>query len=64
MKGFVGTKKTLFLDKEAFNVLNDFEILIHDMYANGCGEAKKLISALQSFKSEFEEIEVEVEEED
>ena len=59
MKGFVETKKTFFLDKEAFNILNHFEILIHDMYANGFEEAKKLISALQSFKSEFEEIEVE-----
>lgn len=64
MKGFVETKKTLFLDKEAFNILNDFEILIHDMYVNGCEEVEELIGALQSFKSEFEEIEVEVEEED
>ena len=59
MKGFVGTKKTLFLDKEAYNILNDFEILIHDMYGNGCEEVRELISVLQSFKSEFEEIEVE-----
>ena len=59
MKCFVETKKTLFLDKEAYNVLNDFEILIHDMYGNGCEEVRELISALQSFKSEFEEIEVE-----
>lgn len=56
MKGFVETKKTLFLDKEAHNILSDFEILIHDMYANGCEEVIELISELESFKSEFEEI--------
>ena len=28
MRGFVETKKTLFLDKEAHNILNDFGILI------------------------------------
>lgn len=61
MIGFVETKKTLFLDKEAHNILNDFGILINDMYANGygCEEAGELISALESFKSEFEEIIVE-----
>ena len=58
MRGFVETKKTLFLDKEAHNILNDFEILIHDMHANGCEEVEELIGALESFKSEFEEIEV------
>ena len=58
MKGFVETKKTLFLDKEAFNILNDFEILIHDMYANGCEEAEELIIVLDNFKLEFEEIKV------
>lgn len=58
MKGFVETKKTLFLDKEAHNILNDFEILIHDMHANGCEEVEELIGALESFKLEFEEIEV------
>ena len=58
MKGFVGTKKTLFLDKEAFNILNDFEILIHDMHANGCEEVEELIGAIENFESEFEEIKV------
>lgn len=64
MKGFVETKKTLFLDKEAHNILNDFNILINDMYANGCEEAGELISALESFKSEFEECVIEEEEEE
>lgn len=59
MKGFVETKKTLFLDKEAHNILSDFEILIHDMHVNGCEEIEELIGALESFKSEFEEIIVE-----
>ena len=58
MKGFVETKKTLFLDKEAFNILSDFEILIHDMHANGCEEVEELIGAIENFESEFEEIKV------
>ena len=58
MKGFVETKKTLFLDKEALNILSDFEILIHDMHANGCEEVEELIGAIENFESEFEEIKV------
>ena len=63
MKGFVETKKILYLDRKAYNILTYFEILIYDMHANGCEEVEKLINALESFKSEFEKIEVEEEEE-
>ena len=56
MKGFVETKKTLYLDKEAHKILSDFEILIYDMHSNGCEEVDELIGALECFKSEFEEI--------
>lgn len=59
MRGFVETKKTLYLDKEAHTILSDFEILIHDMHANGCEEVEELIGAFENFKSEFEEIIVE-----
>lgn len=59
MKGFVETKKTLYLDKEAHNLLNNFEILLYDMHSNGCREeVDELIGALESFKAEFEEIEI------
>ena len=59
MKGFVETKKTLFLDKEAHKILSDFEILINDMHANGCEEVEELMIVFENFKLEFEEIEVE-----
>ena len=58
MKGFVETKKTLFLDKEAHDIINNFEILIFDMHSNGCFEVDELIGALESFKAEFEEVKV------
>lgn len=55
MIGYVETKKTLVLDKEANNIYNDFKNLIYDMVANGCEEAETFIYAIENFESQFDE---------
>ena len=61
MKGFVTIKRTLVLDEEAYNIFNDFDILISDMISNNMDDSSSLYElqrAYEEYKETFDEIKI------
>ena len=61
MKGFVTIKRTLVLDEEAYNIFNDFGILISDMISNNMDDGSSLYElqrAYKEYKETFDEIKI------
>ena len=62
MKGFVTVKRTLVLDKESYDIFNNFGILIDDMIYNNRDDSHSLCElqiAYEEYKETFDEIKIE-----
>ena len=61
MKGFVTVKRTLVLDKESYDIFNNFDILISDMISNNMDDDSSLYElqrAYEEYKETFDEIKI------
>ena len=59
MKGFITVKRTLVLDKESYDIFNNFGILISDMIYNNIDDGSSLYElqkAYEEYKETFDEI--------